>query len=183
MLFLFYFLLRDGGRMIHRLMNLVPLAVEQRARLLTVIANTTRAVVYGTGLTAMVQGFLVGVAFAIAGLASPVVFGVLAAVLALLPAGGAALVWMPASLWLAFSGSWGWALFMVLWGIGVTLADNVLRPLLIARHAPVSTPAVFVGVIGGVTAFGPVGIVAGPVLLTFIVALLRFAEQQMTHTA
>ena len=183
MLFLFYFLLRDGGRMVRRLLNLIPLAAEQRAKLLTVITNTTRAVVYGTGITAMVQGFLVGVAFAIADLASPVVFGVLAAVLALLPAGGAALVWVPATLWLAFSGSWGWAAFMTLWGIGVTLSDNILRPLLISRHAPVSTLAVFVGVIGGVTAFGPVGIVAGPVLLTFIVALLRFAEQQMASAA
>lgn len=183
MLFLFFFLLRDGRTMLRRLLTLIPLAGEQRSKLLSVVANTTRAVVYGTGLTAMVQGFLVGVAFAIAGLPSPVVFGVLAAVLALLPAGGAALVWVPATLWLALSGEWGWAVFMAIWGLGVTIADNFLRPLLIARHAPVSTLAVFVGVVGGVTAFGPVGLIAGPVLLTFMVALLRFAEQQMTHGA
>ncbi len=178
MLFLFYFLLRDGRAMLRRVMNLVPLGSGPRRQLLDVVANTTRAVVYGTGLTALAQGALVGIAFAIAGLPSPVVFGVLAALLALLPAGGAALVWVPAVLWLAFNGQWGWAIFMAVWGAGVSVTDNFLRPLLIARHAPVSTLAVFVGVIGGVSAFGPIGIVAGPVLLTLIAAILRFAEAQ-----
>ena len=179
MLFLFFFLLRDGRDLLRKLMNLIPVDRSLRQQLLNVVANTTRAVVYGTGLTALAQGALVGIAFAIAGLPSPVVFGVLAAAFALLPAGGAALVWVPATLWLAFDGRWGWAIFMALWGVGVSVADNILRPLLISRHAPVSTLAVFVGVVGGVSAFGPVGIVAGPVLLTLIVALLEFAEKQM----
>lgn len=179
MLFLFFFLLRDGRAMLRRLMNLVPLASEPRRQLLDLVVNTTRAVVYGTGLTALAQGALVGIAFAIAGLPSPVVFGVLAALLALLPAGGAALVWVPAVLWLAYDGRWGWALFMAIWGAGVSVTDNFLRPLLISRHAPVSTLAVFVGVIGGVSAFGPIGIVAGPVLLTLIAAVLRFAEARI----
>jgi predicted PurR-regulated permease PerM len=181
MLFLFFFLLRDGGRLVARMISLVPMAAEPRRELLQLVANTTRAVVYGTGLTAIAQGILVGIAFAIAGLPSPVVFAVLASLLALLPAGGAALVWVPATLWLVFSGSWGWAIFMGVWGVGVSLADNVLRPLLISRHAPVSTLVVFMGVIGGVAAFGPVGLVAGPVLLTLIAALLRFAEQQIVQ--
>lgn len=183
MLFLFFFLLRDGRAMLRRLLNLVPLSVAKRRELVEVVANTTRAVVYGTGLTALAQGALVGVAFAIAGLPSPVVFGVLAALLALLPAGGAALVWAPAVLWLAFDGSWGWALFMAIWGALVSLTDNFLRPLLISRHAPVSTLAVFVGVIGGVSAFGPIGIIVGPVLLTLIAAILRFAEKQVQDHA
>lgn len=180
MLFLFFFLLRDGRTLLQRLTSLLPMNAALREQLLAVIANTTRAVIYGTGLTALAQGALVGVAFSIAGLPSPVVFGVLAAAFALLPAGGAALVWVPAVLWLAFESHWGLAVFMLAWGIGVSLSDNFLRPLLIARHAPVSTVAVFVGVIGGVSAFGAVGIVAGPVLLTLIATLLQFAERHST---
>ena len=179
MLFLFFFMLRDGHLMIARLIRLVPIGSESRTQLLELISSTTRAVVYGTGLTALAQGALVGVSFAIADLPSPVVFSVIAAVFALLPAGGTAFVWVPAMIWLGAQGQWGWALFMAVWGVGVSLADNVLRPLLISRHAPVSTLAVFMGVVGGVAAFGPVGVIAGPVLLTLIMALIRFAEDQV----
>lgn len=179
MLFLFYFLLRDGREMLVHALNLIPMATHSRRDLLHVVASTTRAVVYGSVLTALVQGAMVGIAFAITGLPSPVVFGVVAAALALLPAGGAAIVWVPAMVWLGYCGSWGLAIFMGTWGLVVSLGDNLLRPVLISQHAPVSTLAVFVGFVGGVSAFGPVGLIAGPVLLTLIIALLRFAEKQM----
>ncbi|MFO1426831.1 MAG: AI-2E family transporter [Steroidobacteraceae bacterium] len=177
MLFLLFFLLRDGPAMLARAVRLIPLAAQRREALLRLVGSTTRAVAYGTVLTALAQGALVAIGFAIAGLPSPVVFGVLAAVLALLPAGGAAIVWVPAVLWLFAAGSWGWAIFLAIWGVGVTLSDNLLRPLIIQSHAPVSTLAVFVGVIGGVSAFGAIGLVAGPVLLTLVADLLRFADE------
>jgi predicted PurR-regulated permease PerM len=183
MLFLLFFLLRDGHSMFVQTVRLVPIATDRRDDLLRLIGNTTRAVVYGTGAMAILQGLLVGVAFAILGLPSPVVFGALAAVLALLPAGGTALVWIPAALWLLIDGRLGGALFMTIWGVGVALCDNFLRPLLIGRHAPVSTLAVFVGVVGGVSAFGAIGLVIGPVLLTLIAALLRFADESLERQA
>lgn len=178
MLFLLFFLLRDGREMLDRLVRLVPMAPMRRIELLQLVASTTRGVVYGTVLTALLQGALVAIAFAICGLASPVVFGVLAGLFALLPVGGTAIVWAPAALWLASQGSWGLAIFMLVWGVAVSAADNVMRPLLISRTAPVSTLAVFVGVIGGVAAFGTIGLVVGPVLLTLIVALLRFVDER-----
>jgi predicted PurR-regulated permease PerM len=181
MLFLLFFLLRDGPRMFAQAMRLIPIAVERRDGLFALLGNTTRAVVYGTGATALVQGLLVGVGFAILGLPSPVVFGAMAAIFALLPAGGTALVWVPATLWLLTNSRWGAAAFLGCWGIGVTLCDNVLRPLLIGRHAPVSTLAVFVGVVGGVSAFGAIGLIVGPVLLTLIAALLKFAAETLSH--
>lgn len=182
MLFLLFFLLRDGAYLLDRVVRLVPLGPRRRGELLTLIGDTTRAVVYGTGLTALAQGTLVGIAFAIAGLPSAVVFGVLAAVLALLPIGGAALVWVPAVGTLAASSQWGWAVFMLVWGTGVSLADNLLRPVLITRQAPVSILAIFVGVIGGISAFGTIGVIVGPVLLTLIVALLRFLDETLDET-
>lgn len=183
MLFLLFFFLRDGRQMLGRAVRLVPMETPQRSELLQLIGNTTRAVVYGEVLTAIAQGALVGVGFAIAGLPSAVVFGVLAAFLALLPMVGAAFVWAPAVLYLAATDQWGWALFMLLWGTGVSVADNLLRPLLIARHAPVSVLAVFVGVIGGVSAFGMIGVILGPVLLTVIAALLHFMDESLTRSA
>ena len=181
MLFLLFFFLRDGRQMLARAVRLVPMEARQRSDLLKLIGDTTRAVVYGEVMTALAQGALVGIGFAIAGLPSAVVFGVLAAFLALLPMVGAAFIWTPAVIYLAATEQWGWAIFLLIWGTGVSVADNLLRPLLIARHAPVSVLAVFVGVIGGVSAFGVIGVIIGPVLLTVIAALLHFFDEAMAR--
>lgn len=178
MLFLLFFLLRDGGAMLERMKSLVPLEGTRRDALLTLVGKTTRAVVFGTVATALLQGALVGIGFAIAGLPSPVVFGVLAALLAMLPVGGAAIVWVPAVLWLAATQQWAWAIFMTAWGAGVSSSDNFLRPMLISAQAPVSTLAVFIGVIGGVSAFGAVGLIIGPVLLALIGAVVHFVDAE-----
>jgi predicted PurR-regulated permease PerM len=181
MLFLLFFLLRDGRQLLGRVVRLVPMEPQRRAELFKLIGDTTRAVVYGEVLTALAQGALVGIGFAIAGLPSAVVFGVLAAVLALLPVGGAALVWVPAVVFLAATSQWGWAVFMLIWGTSVSVSDNLMRPLLIASRAPVSVPAIFVGVIGGVSAFGMIGVIIGPVLLTVVAALLRFLDETLSR--
>ena len=174
-------LANTGGKfLLGRAVRLVPMEPQRRARLLNLVGDTTRAVVYGEGLTALVQGVLVAIGFAIAGLPSAIVFGVLAAVLALLPAVGAALVWVPAVVFLAATSQWGWAIFMLIWGTGVSVSDNLLRPLLISSRAPVSTLAVFVGVIGGVSAFGMIGVIIGPLLLTVMAALLRYADETLS---
>jgi predicted PurR-regulated permease PerM len=183
MLFLLFFLLRDGHQMLGRVVHLVPMAPQRRGELLMLVSNTTRAVVYGEVLTALAQGVLVGIGFAIAGLPSAVVFGVLAAVLALLPVGGAAIVWGPAVVFLAANSQWGGALFTLIWGLGVSVSDNLIRPLLISSQAPVSTLAVFVGVIGGISAFGMIGVIIGPVLLTVLAALLRFVDETLSNQA
>ena len=181
MLFLLFFLLRDGRQLLNRAVRLVPMEPQRRGELLKLIGDTIRAVIYGEGLTALAQGALVGIGFAIAGLPSAVVFGVLAAVLALLPVGGAALVWVPAVVYLAATSQWGGAIFMLIWGTGVSVSDNLMRPLLISSKAPVSMPVVFIGVIGGVAAFGMIGVIIGPVLLTVIAALLRFLDETLSR--
>lgn len=182
MLFLLFFLLRDGRAMLAHLTMLIPLDEARRRDLTRYLADVTRAVVYGSTLTAIIQGTLVGIGFAIVQLPSPVVFGVIAAVAAFIPTGGTGLVLVPAVLYLAAAGRWGAALFLALWGVGVGFSDNVLRPILTAQRAEVSTLAVFVGVIGGVATFGFIGLVIGPVLLSLIVALLRFAEETIVQT-
>jgi predicted PurR-regulated permease PerM len=107
------------------------------------------------------------------------VFGVLAAVLALLPAGGAAIVWIPAVLYLGVTGHWQMAVFMTIWGVVVSTSDNFLRPLLVSRYAPVSAFTVFVGVVGGIAAFGPIGIVVGPVFLALVAAILQYFDEKV----
>ncbi|MEP7242970.1 MAG: AI-2E family transporter [Gammaproteobacteria bacterium] len=183
MLFLIFFLLRDGESMLQHLMRLVPMDKARGAKLLDYLSNVTRAVVFGHALTAVIQGTLVGIGWAIVGLPSPVVFAVFAAIAAFIPAAGTGFVLVPAVLYLAFSGQWGWAIFLGLWAAGVGFSDNVIRPYLTRQRAPVSTLTIFVGVIGGVAAFGFLGSLIGPVVLALIVALLRFAEEEVSQEA
>ena len=110
---------------------------------------------------------------------SPVVFGVMAGILALLPAGGAAIVWIPAALYLAAVGSWGMFIFMLIWGVITSTSDNFLRPILVSRYAPVSAFMVFVGVVGGIGAFGAIGIVVGPVFLALVAAILEYFDEKV----
>jgi predicted PurR-regulated permease PerM len=179
MLFLLFFFLRDGTRMFDRLQRLIPVPEEHREQLFDHLASVTRGVFYGIGLTAICQGIMVGIAFAIAGMPSPVVFGVLAGILALLPAGGAAIVWIPAVLYLAAAGSWGMMIFMLIAGVITSTADNFLRPILVSRYAPVSAFTVFVGVVGGIAAFGAIGIVVGPVFLALVAAILEYFDEKV----
>jgi predicted PurR-regulated permease PerM len=181
MLFILFFVLRDGASWFERLTRLLPLATGKRDALFTRLGKVLRAVVYGCGLTALVQGTLVCIGFAIAGLSGPIVFGVLAAVMALLPFGGAALIWVPGMLYLLATGSIGWAIFMLVWGGIVSVSDNFIRPFIISRYTPVPTLLVFLGVVGGVAAFGLLGFVLGPVILVFATELLRYAEGSVSR--
>ncbi|MGC4029233.1 MAG: AI-2E family transporter [Steroidobacteraceae bacterium] len=182
MLFILFFMLRDGTAWFTRLAQLLPLEPARRGRLFTRLGKVTRAVVYGCGLTAAAQGLLVGIGFAIAGLSGPVVFGVVAAVSALLPFGGAGLVWVPAVLYLAVTGHFGWAIFMLAWGGLVSVSDNFIRPWIISRYTPVATLLVFLGVIGGISAFGLIGFILGPVILVLATELLRFTEESVRRS-
>jgi predicted PurR-regulated permease PerM len=181
MLFILFFMLRDGELWFARLSGLLPLSRVQSGALFTRMGKVLRAVVYGCGLTALVQGTLVCIGFAISGLSGPIVFGVLASVLALLPFGGAALVWVPGVLYLFATGSFGWGVFLLAWGGVVSISDNFIRPAIISRYTPVPTLLVFLGVIGGVAAFGPIGFIIGPVILVLATELLRHAEGSMAR--
>ena len=175
MLFVLFFVLRDGPALAQQVVRLLPIEGRRRTLLQKHLTDMTRAVFLGLGLTAVAQGVLLGVGFWIAGLPSPLVFGVLGVILALVPMVGPALLWIPAAIWLAARGDTGYAIFLALWGsVVVGLVDNLLRPLLISGRAEVPTLAVFIGVIGGLAAFGFIGLFVGPIVLGLLIALFRF---------
>jgi len=174
MMFILFFAIRDGQPVLTALRALTPMSDASKARLFGHLAAVTRAVFFGTGVTALVQGVLIAVGFAILDLPSPIVFGVLAALFALVPLAGTPVVWVPAVLVLAVQLRWGAAIFLLVWGILVTLLDNFLRPYLVTGRADVGTLTVFIGVLGGISAFGTVGIFVGPLILALVIALVRF---------
>jgi len=178
MLFVLFFVLRDGPALARQVVRMLPIEQRRRTLLWQHLSDVTRAVFLGIGLTALAQGALLGVGFWIAGLPSPLVFGVLGVILALIPMVGPALLWVPAALLLAIQGHHGYAIFLAVWGaVVVSLVDNLLRPLLISGRAEVPTLAVFVGVMGGLAAFGFIGLFVGPIVLGLLVALFRFEAE------
>lgn len=175
MLFVLFFVLRDGPGMGRAVVSLLPIEEQRRERLRQHVIDATRAVFRGIGLTALVHGLLIGVGCWIAGLPAPMVLGLVAALLALVPVVGSALVWVPAVLYLLVQGDHGQALFLGIYSVVLVGAvDHVLRPLLISGHANIPTVVVFLGVLGGLAAFGFIGLFIGPIVLGLAVALFRF---------
>lgn len=174
-MFIVFFLVRDGAQMLKVVRGLIPMARPDKRHLFDHLSSVVHAVIYGTGLTALIQGAMLGVGFAVLGLPAPVVVGVLGALLALLPLVGTPVIWVPAVIALALQGRWIAAFILLAWGLVVSTVDNVVRPILVAgRGAQIGTLTVFIGVIGGVSAFGAVGLFLGPVVLSMVMALARF---------
>jgi len=177
MLFLLFFFIRDGRKIAKGGATLVPLAPDLREELADRLASVTRAVVRGTVLTAIIQGLLLGIGFAVVGLPAPVVFGVLAAVLSVVPFGGTALVWAPAVVVLMIQGAYLQAGVLLAIGVVVSSVDNFLKPLLISDRTELPTLGVFIGVLGGLAAFGLIGLFLGPVVIALALALVDFARE------
>ncbi len=178
MFFILFFLFRDGDEMAVRVVRLIPMEPSRKDRLGRHLGDVMRAVVFGTIITAIAQGTLIGVACWITGMRSPVVFGALAAIASFVPFVGTSLVVIPAVLYLMAHGvAWKWIFFLA-WGVLVAgSADNFLRPALVSGRAEIGALTAFFGVIGGLSAFGLVGLFLGPVVLALVLALVQFAEE------
>lgn len=183
--FTLFFFFRDGGEIKQHLAALLPLSRAQAERLFTGISNSIVANVYGVLAVGASQGVLAGLGFWVLGLPSPVLWGMVTALFSLLPIIGSAAVWAPAAIVLAISGHWVKALILLGWGAGVVAqADNVVRPYVISERANLNTLAVFFALLGGVQAFGVMGLFVGPVALSFtLVVLEMLRETILDHPA
>lgn len=171
-----FYLLRDGDLLLEKLKEVLPLEKEEKEELLRRIYEMIIASLYGNVLVAIVQGSLGGIGFWIVGLPSPILWGSVMVLLSLLPLVGAYLVWVPASLWLFFGqGELGKALFLAGWGVlVVSTVDNLLRPLFISERVKVHPLLLFFAILGGIKAFGILGVVAAPVIVAFSLAIFDF---------
>jgi predicted PurR-regulated permease PerM len=181
-LFLLFFLLRDGEQMAEAMSELFPLSPGERNRTMRRLGAMLESIFKGSLLTALVQGLLGGVGWALAGLPSPVLAAAAMAVLSLLPIGGTAFVWLPGAVALAIQGRTGAAIFLFAWGAAaVGSVDNFLKPLLIKGDGELTTLVVFLGVFGGIAAFGLLGVFIGPIVLavaqTFLDALRGLSRE------
>ena len=172
--YLLFFFLRDRRAALHSLRYMSPLSKAEMDRLLGRVGDTVYATIYGTMVVAALQGLLGGLMFAWLGLPAPLLWGVVMALLAVVPVLGAFVVWVPAALFLAMEGSWGKSLILVVWGATVVgTIDNLLRPILVGKRLKLHTVLAFISVVGGLLLFGPAGLILGPVVLTITTVLLE----------
>lgn len=165
MLYLTFFLLRDGKQLLYVLMKALPLGDERERQLFQKFAEVTRATVKGNIVVAMVQGALGGLIFWLLDIPGPILWGVVMAFLSLIPAVGASLVWLPVSIYLFATGSWVAGSILVAYGaVVIGLADNVLRPLLVGRDTKLPDYLVLFSTLGGIVLFGITGFVLGPLI-------------------
>ena len=164
--FVCFFFYRDGIALV-RFLNMamdrvIGIHVEN---ILGIINNTVRSVMYGLLGTALAQGIVATVGFVIAGVPAALLLGVVTSLLSLVPV-GPPLIWGGVAIWLFYQGTVGWGIFMLLWGFFfVSGVDNVVKPMLISRGSSLPFVLVLFGVMGGVLAFGFVGVFIGPTLL------------------
>lgn len=175
-----FYLYLTGDKMVERIQHLVPLPSEQVGELLIVFRKTSRAIFKGNFVIGGVQGLLTGILFWGAGLPSPALFGVAAAFCSLIPAVGSGLIWAPAGILLLANGEIGRAILVL--GVGaavISMIDNVLRPVLVGRDAGMHDLMVFLTTIGGLSFFGPVGILFGPLVGAGVTALVRLQTDEI----
>ena len=171
MLYLVFFLLRDGGALARRIRDAVPLESGIKRELSGKFVTVIRATVKGNVVVAMLQGALGGLIFWMLGIHAPVLWGTLMAFLSLLPAVGAALVWGPVAIYFLATGDLGKALVLTAFGVLVIgLVDNILRPLLVGKDTKMPDYVVLVSTIGGMAIFGLNGFVIGPVVAAMFMA-------------
>lgn len=169
-----FFLLKDGPQMARAARRLLPFGREQNERLVTLTRDIVAASVTSMLVIAVIQAVLGGLTFLVLGVPGAALWGGLIGVMSLLPAVGGALVWAPAAIWLAVSGSLAKGVVLALVGLLVLgNVDNVVRPLLLSGSARMSTLVLVISLLGGVSAFGFIGIVLGPVVAAVLTALVE----------
>jgi predicted PurR-regulated permease PerM len=174
MIFTLFFMLRDGDSVVRALRHLLPFDPEIQNDMMKESRELIFASVAVALIIAVIQGVLGGVAFRITGLPTAVFWGVVIAFCSLIPVVGSALVWLPASLWLLFSGHWGKAIVVLAICGGISsVADNIVRPLLLSNRTRLNDLLLFIGVIGGLEAFGLLGLVAGPTIVAAAMGVFR----------
>ena len=173
-IFTMYYLFRDGDRIFDTIKNALPLNEDQSLAIMERATEVVGASVYGVLAIAVIQGTLGGLAFWVLGVPSAIVWGVVMTFLSMIPMLGSFLVWMPAAIYLALTGHYLKAAFLVLWGtLVIGMIDNFLRPKLVGGRTRLHELLIFFAVLGGLQVFGVLGIVLGPVVLALAMSLLE----------
>jgi len=180
--FTMYYLFRDGDRIYDATLDVIPLEHAQTQQIFDRTREVIHASVYGVIVIAGIQGTLGGLAFAVLGLPSALVWGVVMSFLSMIPMVGSFVVWVPAAIYLALSGHWAKALILAAWGaLVIGTIDNFLRPKLVGERARLHELLIFFSVLGGLRIWGVLGLVLGPTIVAIALALLDVFRRMDTE--
>ncbi len=169
----FFFFIRDSRRILRIVSRVSPISPENEAIIVHKFTDVSRAIFRGAFLTAILQGSLVGLGFAVLGITGPVFWAFISSFFALMPL-GTVVVWLPASIILFVTGSYWQAIALFVWGtLIVGSIDNLLRPYLMGNRTHLPAIVIFFAVLGGINQFGTMGIVIGPMITLFFLTLLE----------
>src|SRR5215470_14235044 len=178
--FAVFFFFRDGERMVGGLRDLIPMEPANKEAVMMRFSETLSAVVLGSVVTAVAQGVLSGVAYWALGVPYAMLLAGATAFLSLIPYGGP-LVWLGVVAYLLMQGDYWRAIIMTIWGtVGIGTADNIIRPLVIGGRTEISTVFLFFGILGGLQAYGFIGMFLGPAVIAMLVAFARIFREQYT---
>jgi predicted PurR-regulated permease PerM len=176
-IFITYYLLKDAPELITYLKKILPSFEKGQTLMLEKFRTITKALIFGTLLTALIQGILGGIGFAIFGISSPVLWGSIMAVTSIIPLLGTAIVWLPAGLIQLFQGDYVSGIgILIFGGVIVSTADNFIKPKLVGRRANIHPVIVLLGILGGLQLLGFVGLIAGPLILAMSLELLKLKK-------
>ena len=179
MLYVAFFLLRDGQALVDLLVHALPIGDERERHLLQKFVEVARATVKGNLLVALVQGSLGGFIFWVLDLPAPLLWGVVMILLSLIPVVGAGIVWLPAALYLYAVGRWTEATVLIAYGVLIIgLADNLLRPILVGRDTKLPDWMVLLSTLGGISLVGLNGFVVGPLIAVLFVAFWQIFSRE-----
>jgi predicted PurR-regulated permease PerM len=172
MMLTIYYLFRDGERLKNYISQLLPLPLEQQELVVNKFREMARAVIFGNGLSGIIQGILGGIGFYLFGLGSPILWGTVIAFMAFLPIIGASVVFIPAAIIIFFQGKSGMALGYLAYNVGYSaIMEYFVKPRLIGKGMRMNPLLVFIGVIGGLKLFGILGVIYGPLIMTIFLTL------------
>lgn len=178
-LFTMYYLFRDGDKIVKRLPEIMPIEKEQTTALLDKISNSINASIYGTLFIAAIQGTMGGLMLWILGVPSPVIFGVLMMILAILPMGGTGFVWVPIVIVFIILGDYTKAVILTAYGLlAIGMIDNFLMPKIVGKRTKMHELYIFFSVLGGIQVFGLLGLFLGPVVLSITLGLLSIFRDE-----
>jgi predicted PurR-regulated permease PerM len=173
-----YYLFKDGEHLFERLKEIVPIPSKEKNLLILRFKEMVYATIYGGIFIAIIQGILGGVIFWALGISSPILWGTAMAFLSFIPVGGTALVWLPASILLLVQKAFLKGIILLgLGAFGISMVDNLLRPFFIGAKTKTHPLLLFFAVLGGIQAFGFIGVVAGPMIVTLCLTLIEIYIQ------
>jgi predicted PurR-regulated permease PerM len=186
MIFIMYYLFKDGKRFIEYISNKLTLTKKDHEILFTKIDDTAKSIIFGSLIIAFIQGFVGFIGYLFLGINSPLLWGLAVAFFSLIPIFGTAIIWFPQATYIILTGldDGGWIKGMILLGYGFFIiggVDNILRPVMLGKKAKIHPVIILLGVLGGIPLFGMMGIIIGPLILGIFITIFEFTTQDLNN--